>query len=85
MASHAAIETVTRPADWAAIVAYTKLPAGVAQHATNLAQRPAQAVIARSLAELLQNIQLTNCATNMGYLHALLPNTTIDDHTGHHP
>jgi hypothetical protein len=83
MASHAGIETVTRPADWDAIVAYTKLPAGVAQHNTNLKERPDQAVIDRAIAELLQNIQLAHCTTNMGYLRALLPTTTIDEHTGH--
>jgi len=83
MGSHSAIETVTRPADWDAIVAYTKLPAGVAQHTTNLAQRPDQAVIDRAIVDLLHNIQLAHCTTNMGYLHALLPNTTIDEHTGH--
>jgi len=83
MASHAAIETVTRPADWDAIVAYTKLPAGVAQHATNLKERPEQAVIDRAFADLLQNIQLAHCTTNMGYLRALLPTTPIDEHTSH--
>jgi endoglucanase len=82
MGSHSAIETVTRPADWDAIDAYTKLPAGVAQHQTNLAQRPDQAVIDRVLAELLQNIQFAHCTTNMGYLHALLPSTPVDEHIG---
>jgi len=83
MGTHSAPETIARPADWDAIAAYTKLPAGVAQHTTNLKERPDQAVIDRAFADLLNNIQLAHCTTNMGYLRGLLPNTPIDEHTSH--
>ena len=62
---------------------FLKLTAGVAQHATNLKERPEQAVIDRALTDLLHNIQLAHCTTNMGYLRALLPTTPIDEHTSH--
>ena len=83
MGTHSAPETITRPADWDAIVAFANLPAGVALHHTLLHDRPDQAVIDRAISELLQNIQLAHCTTNMGYIRAMLPNTPIDEHTGH--
>ena len=45
--------------------------AGLTQQ--RLLQRPEQSLIDRAFAELLQNIQLSHCTTNLGYVHALIP------------
>jgi len=69
--------TVTPPADWPAIVAYSKLPDGVGLTSERLKSRPVQIVIDRAFADLLTNIQFAHTSTNMGYIRALLPETTL--------
>jgi endoglucanase len=72
-----AVETVTPPDDWPAIIAYSKLPDGVGLTQERLKQRPPQQVIDRAFAALLVNIQLAHCTTNLGYVRALLPSTPL--------
>ena len=75
--STSTIETVTPPADWPAIIAFTKLPDGVGLTQDRLKERPPQAVIDRAFADLLTNIQFAHCTLNLGYVRALLPNTPL--------
>lgn len=83
LATHSAIETITPPEGWEQIVAYSKLPDGVGLTSERIKERPPQEVIDRAIAGLLTNIRVENSTTNMGYVRALLPNTTITEATGH--
>ncbi len=77
MGSTSTVETITPPEGWSSIVEYTKLPDGVGLTKDRLLQRPEQVVIDRAFAGLLQNIQLSHCTTNLGYVRALLPETNL--------
>jgi endoglucanase len=77
LANTTAVETVTPPADWPSIVAYAKLPNGVGLTSERLKDRPEQEVIDRAFAQLIENIKLSHCTTNLGYVRALLPETTL--------
>jgi endoglucanase len=65
------VVTVTPPPDWNQIVAFAKLPRGLGQVEERLKVRPAQNVIDRAFADLLEDIKLQHCQTNLGYLKAL--------------
>jgi endoglucanase len=71
MEATSAVVTITPPAGWDKIVAFAKLPRGLGQVKERLTARPAQDVIDKAFAGLLENIQLQNCHTNPGYLKAL--------------
>jgi hypothetical protein len=77
MGANSTVETVTPPEDWSSIVEYANLPDGVGLAKDRLLQRPGQAIIDRAFAGLLQNIQLSHCTTNLGYVRALIPSTTL--------
>jgi endoglucanase len=77
MGSTSTVETVTPPEGWNSIVEYTKLPDGVGLTKDRLLQRPEQALIDHAFAGLLRNIQLSHCTTNLGYVRALIPATTL--------
>ena len=77
LAKTSAVATVTPPEGWDQIVAYSKLPNGVGRTSDRLKARPSQDVIDRAFAGLLQNIQIAHCTTNLGYVRALLPSTTL--------
>lgn len=78
MGSTSAVETVTPPDGWSSIVQYSNLPDGVGLAKDRLLQRPEQELIDRAFAQLLQNIQLSRCTTNLGYVRALLPMSALD-------
>jgi endoglucanase len=82
MGSTSAIETVAPPQEWSSIVEYSKLPDGAGLTQQRLLQRPEQALIDRAFAGLLQNIQLSHCTTNMGYVHALIPSSPLGTRPG---
>jgi endoglucanase len=73
MGSTSTVETIAPPEGWSSIIEYSKLPDGVGLTQQRLLQRPEQALIDHAFAELLQNIQLSHCTTNLGYVHALIP------------
>ena len=77
MGSTSAVETIAPPQDWSSIVEYSKLPDGAGLAQQRLLQRPEQALIDRAFAALLQNIQLSHCMENMGYVHALIPSSPL--------
>ena len=74
-----AVETITPPDGWDSIVAYTKIPDGVGLTSDRLKTRPSQAVIDRAFASLLENIKFVHCNTNLGYVHALLPSSPVNN------
>jgi hypothetical protein len=77
MGSTSTVETVTPPEGWSRIVEYAKLPDGVGLTKDRLLQRPEQGLIDHAFAELLRNIQLSHCTTNLAYVRALMPSTTL--------
>ena len=66
-----AIVSIIPPADWPAIVEYAKLPRGTGHVEDRLKVRPDQQTINRAFTELLENIELSKCRVNNGYLKAL--------------
>jgi hypothetical protein len=62
-----------RPTHWDKIVAFAKQPAvtGSDQVKANLAFRPTRIEIEECFADLLQQIELTHCTLNRGYIAAL--------------
>jgi len=76
MEAKSAPVTVKPPVGWDQIVVYAKQPRGDGGVKARLKDRPAQDVIDRAMAELLENIQFAKCAPNPGYIHALLPEVT---------
>jgi endoglucanase len=77
MGATSTVETITPPEGWSSIVEYTKLPDGAGLTKDRLLQRPEQALIDQAFAGLLRNIQLSHCTTNLGYVRALIPATTL--------
>jgi endoglucanase len=77
MGSTSTVETVAPPEGWSSIVDYANQPDGAGLTKQRLLQRPEQAVIDRAFAGLLHNIQLLHCTTNLGYVRALMPETTL--------
>jgi hypothetical protein len=71
MGSTSTVETIAPPEGWSRIVEYSKLLDGAGLTRERLLQRPDQALIDRAFTSLLQNIQLSHCATNLGYSSAL--------------
>jgi hypothetical protein len=65
------VVTIAPPADWGKIVEFAKLPRGTAHVEDRLKARPDQETIARTFAELLENVRLQKCRVNEGYLRAL--------------
>ena len=68
---NSAVVTVTPPEGWDKIVAFAKLPRGMANVEARLKVRPDQETINRAFDGLLQNIKLERCHINQGYLSAL--------------
>ena len=68
---NSAVVTVTPPEGWDKIVAFAKLPRGMANVEARLKVRPDQETINRAFDGLLQNIKLEHCHINQGYLSAL--------------
>jgi hypothetical protein len=77
MGSTSTVETIAPPEGWSRIVEYSKLLDGAGLTRERLLQRPDQALIDRAFTSLLQNIQLSHCATNLGYIHALIPSSAL--------
>ena len=69
--------TFPQPDHWAEIVAYAKLDRNLAHIEDRLKQRPTQDIIDAAFASLLQNIQFAHETRNMGYIHALLPESKL--------
>ncbi len=64
------------PEGWDSIVQFAKQPRATSEEAPRLKVRPEQAVIDRALAGILNNIKLSECRQNKGYIHALLPSSS---------
>ena len=71
MEKTSAMVSYAPPAGWDQIVAFAKLPRDMGHTEERVKARPAQDVIDRAFAGLLENIQLHNCHVNAGYLDAL--------------
>jgi hypothetical protein len=71
MDSPRSIVSFTRPLYWDEIVAYARLPGTMGDTEKRIAKRPLQDHINAAFAELLENIQLSKCRINEGYLKAL--------------
>ena len=69
--------TFPQPEHWSEIVAYAKLDRNVGHVEERQKQRPSQDVIDAAFASLLQNIQFAHETPNLGYLHALMPNSSV--------
>jgi len=69
--------TFAQPAHWAEIVAYAKLDRNLGHVEDRQKQRPSQDVIDGAFASLLENIQFAHEKRNMGYIRALLPDTSL--------
>jgi endoglucanase len=69
--------TFGQPAHWSEIVEYAKFDRNLGHIEERLKKCPDQAVIDTAFASLLENIQFSHEAINMGYLHALLPNSSL--------
>jgi endoglucanase len=61
--------SIVRPADWDAIVAYTKAPRSTFEEIRKA--RPPREKVAKALADFLENAKFKNCRVNAGYLKAL--------------
>ena len=72
-----AIVSVVPPADWQMIVDFAKLPRDMGHVEERLKARPDQQMIDRAFSELLENIQLSKCRVNEGYLKALGMRTDV--------
>jgi len=71
MSKTSAVVTITPPEGWDKIVAFAKLPRDMAHVEDRLKARPDQQTINHAFAGLLQNIRLSQCHVNPGYLKAL--------------
>lgn len=71
MEKSSAVVSVIPPADWGKIVEFAKLPRDTGHVEERLKARPAQEIINRVFAELLENIRLPKCRVNEGYVKAL--------------
>jgi hypothetical protein len=69
--------TFAQPEHWSEIMAYAKLDRNLGHIEDRQKQRPSQDVIDSAFASLLENIQFTHEKRNMGYIRALLPDTTL--------
>jgi hypothetical protein len=66
-----------QPLHWSEIVQYAKFERNLGHIEDRLKQRPDQAVIEAAFASLLDNIQFSHETRNMGYIHALLPDSPL--------
>lgn len=74
-----AIVSVTRTPEWDAVIDYARQPLATLSRAVD--QRPPREVVARALADYLENIKLENGTINHGYIAALglnATNATVD-------
>jgi len=69
--------TFAQPEHWSEIVEYAKVDRNLGHVEDRLKKRPSQEIIDSAFASLLQNIQFAHEQRNMGYIRALLPNTTL--------
>ena len=65
------------PEGWDAIIQFSKQPRATSEGAARLKVRPEQPVIDGALAGILNNIPSRKCCQNQGYIHALLPSSTL--------
>jgi endoglucanase len=77
MQATSSVVTFAAPPGWDSIVQFSKLPRATSEEEARLKSRPEQSVIDRALAGILNNIQLRECTENKGYIHALLPASSI--------
>ena len=71
LGKNSAFVTVTPPEGWDQIVAFAKLPRGLAATEERLKARPEQDVIERAFTGLLTTIELQHATVNPGYVEAL--------------
>jgi aryl-phospho-beta-D-glucosidase BglC (GH1 family) len=76
MQATTSVVSFAAPEGWDSIVQFSMQPRATSEEAPRLKVRPEQSVIDRSLAGILNNIQLRECKQNQGYIHALLPLAT---------
>lgn len=69
--------TYPLPAHWAEIVAYAKSDRNLGHIEDREKLRPSQETINAAFDSLLENIQFTHETRNMGYIHALLPQSKL--------
>jgi endoglucanase len=69
--------TFAQPAHWSEMIAYAKLDRNLGHIEDRQKQRPSQDVIESAFDSLLENIQFMHEKRNMGYIRALLPETTL--------
>jgi len=67
----------SQPDHWAEITAYAKQDRNLGHIEDRLKKRPEQDVINAAFASLLVNITFAKEHRNMGYIHALLPASTL--------
>jgi endoglucanase len=79
MQATTSVVSFAAPEGWDSIVQFAKLPRATSEEAPRLKVRPEQAVIDRALAGILNNIQLRECTQNKGYIHALLPLSSLQE------
>jgi endoglucanase len=77
MQATSSVVTFAAPAGWDRIVQFSKLPRATSEEESRLKVRPEQPVIDRALAGILTNIQIRECTENKGYIHALLPSSSV--------
>jgi hypothetical protein len=65
------------PEGWDAIIQFSKQPRATSAGAARLKVRPEPPVIDGALAGTLNNIPSSKCSQNQGYIHALLPSSTL--------
>lgn len=70
MDTTASVSSFSRPDDWDAIIAYAETPRGNDYDAIRSSVPPLDEA-RRALAQLLENIHVSRCRTNPGYLEAL--------------
>lgn len=71
MEKSSAIVSIAKPEHWDDIVAYSSKRRGVGNAEKQLALRPSPAAAADALHQLLDNVQLSRCRSNAGYIAAL--------------
>ncbi len=69
--------TFAQPEHWSEIVEYAKGDRNLGHVEDRQKRRPSQDVIDAAFAGVLENIQISKERRNLGYIKALLPNTTL--------
>ena len=69
--------TFAQPDHWSEITTYAKFDRNLSHIEDREKQRPSQQVIDAAFASLLENIKFDHERRNMGYIHALLPDSPL--------